>query len=162
MDFDPEITLEAQEQAQALRPGFLIRHLHQLHMALFAEECAEFAITSVQYSVLSVILERPGLEQWQIGEAAGIERIMLTKTLARLVAAGLLKRTPSRLDRRQNVMTLTPQGQTLLARMQAPVSRADARTLASLAPGAREVFMECLEKLADAGANFRRARPRLK
>ena len=30
------------------RPGFLVRRLHQIHLALFAEECAAFDLTPVQ------------------------------------------------------------------------------------------------------------------
>jgi len=31
----------------ASRPGFLIRRLHQIHLSLFAEECASFKVTPV-------------------------------------------------------------------------------------------------------------------
>ena len=34
------------------RPGFLIRRLHQIHIALFLEECAGVDITPVQYTLL--------------------------------------------------------------------------------------------------------------
>ena len=36
------------------RPGFLVRRLHQIHLALFAEECAGLDITPVQYSIMTV------------------------------------------------------------------------------------------------------------
>ena len=35
------------------RPGFLIRRLHQIHVALFQEACGEFEITPLQYSATS-------------------------------------------------------------------------------------------------------------
>jgi hypothetical protein len=38
----------------ARRPGFLIRRLHQMHLALFAEACGAFGATPVQYSILTV------------------------------------------------------------------------------------------------------------
>ena len=37
------------------RPGFLIRRLHQIHVALFMEECAAESITPVQYSILTAL-----------------------------------------------------------------------------------------------------------
>jgi hypothetical protein len=41
------------------RPGFLIRRLHQIHTALFADECAGESITPVQYSIL-IALDQMG------------------------------------------------------------------------------------------------------
>src|SRR5579872_284415 len=42
------------------RPGYLVRRLHQIHTALFAEECKAFAITPVQYGLLTALLHFPG------------------------------------------------------------------------------------------------------
>ena len=39
------------------RPGFLARRLHQIHVSLFAERCADFRITPLQYSLLSRLAE---------------------------------------------------------------------------------------------------------
>jgi MarR family transcriptional regulator, lower aerobic nicotinate degradation pathway regulator len=75
MDIETEPTAFARDLAQ--RPGLLIRRLHQIHLALFAEECAGFDITPVQYSVMSVIVLRPGLDQAQISEEAGVDRATL-------------------------------------------------------------------------------------
>ena len=41
-------------QDLARRPGFLIRRLHQIHLALFADACGEFGVTPVRYSILTV------------------------------------------------------------------------------------------------------------
>ena len=35
------------------RPGFLLPRLYRIHVALFAEECARFGVTPVQYSALT-------------------------------------------------------------------------------------------------------------
>ena len=45
------------------RPGFLVRRLHQIHAAMFAEECGAFNITPVQYGLMTILLEQPGLDQ---------------------------------------------------------------------------------------------------
>ena len=45
------------------RPGFLIRRLHQIHVALFMEECAPEGITPVQYSILSALDQMGTAEQ---------------------------------------------------------------------------------------------------
>jgi hypothetical protein len=40
------------------RPGFLVRRLHQIHLALFAEECKAFGVTPAQYSILTAAAAR--------------------------------------------------------------------------------------------------------
>ena len=45
------------------RPGFLIRRLHQIHVALFQEACGEFEITPLQYSLLSALAARETADQ---------------------------------------------------------------------------------------------------
>jgi DNA-binding MarR family transcriptional regulator len=160
MDSETEPAVFEHDLAQC--PGFLIRQLHQIHVALFAEECTGFDITPVQYSIMTMIAYQPGMDQAQISEEIGVDRALLANVVARLEAADLLERIVSRLDRRQKLLTLTPRGKTLLARMQEPVSRAQARTIEALAPENREIFMELLGTLVDAGNHFGRAKLRLK
>src|SRR5262249_18226655 len=45
------------------RPGYLLRRLHQIHYALFFEECAGFDITPVQYGLLTTLSLNPDLDQ---------------------------------------------------------------------------------------------------
>jgi hypothetical protein len=47
------------------RPGFLVRRLHQIHISLFMEACAEFRITPLQYSVLSILAASGTRLSWQ-------------------------------------------------------------------------------------------------
>jgi len=161
-DMDTETDPNFFERDLAQRPGFLIRRLHQIHLALFAEECAGFDVTPVQFSIMSVIALQPGLDQSQISEEIGVDRATLANVVARLEAGGLLKRITSRLDRRQKLLTLTPRGKSLLARMRDPVFRAHARTIGALEPRARDEFMVLLATLVDAGNDHGRAKLRLK
>ena len=44
-------------------PGFLIRRLHQIHVAIFLEECAAFNITPVQFSLLKALSAGTEMDQ---------------------------------------------------------------------------------------------------
>jgi DNA-binding MarR family transcriptional regulator len=154
--------LTAFERDLASRPGFLIRRLHQIHLALFAEECAGFDITPVQYSIMTVIAAEPGLDQSKLAEEVGVDRATLANVVARLEDAGMLRRIVSRLDKRQKLITLSARGKSMLAKMQEPVYRAHARTIEALPPETQAVFMELLVKLVDAGNDSGRAKLRLK
>jgi len=79
-------------------PGFLIRRLHQIHVALFAEECGLQNVTPVQYSILTVAAAQPGLDQAALGYEVGVDRATLANVLGRLEARGLLRRAQGRRD----------------------------------------------------------------
>ena len=148
----------------ASRPGFLIRRLHQIHLALFLEECAGFDVTPVQYSIMSAVLAHPHLEQARsyleqarLGEIVGVDRATVANVLARLEGRGLIRRIASPTDKRLKLIHLTAAGQTLLGHMDAPARRAHERTLEALAKPERDAFSHALTVLVEAGNAFSRA-----
>ncbi len=143
------------------RPGFLIRRLHQIHLALFAEECAPFGVTPVQFSIMTVAKAQPGLDQAALAQEVGVDRTTLANVLARLEGRGLVSRCGSPPDRRVKRVSLTRQGTTLLTRMAGAAERAHDRTIAALPPADREAFLESLRNLVSAGNEHGRAPMRL-
>ncbi len=143
------------------RPGFLIRRLHQIHLALFAEECAPFGITPVQFSIMTVAGAQPGLEQVALAHEVGVDRTTLTNVLTRLEKRGLITRTAVPTDKRVKRVSLTAEGQATLQRMAGAAERAHARTIAALAPAERAAFLTALRDLVSAGNEYGRAPMRL-
>jgi len=143
--------------ALAARPGFLIRRLHQIHLALFAEECAAFGITPVQYSIMTIAASTPGLDQAQLAQEAGIDRATLANVAARLEQKVLLRRRRSPSDKRVKLVFLSPRGATILEKMPGPAQRAHDRTIAALPPQDRRQFLSLLKKLVDAQNDYGRA-----
>jgi MarR family transcriptional regulator, lower aerobic nicotinate degradation pathway regulator len=145
----------------AARPGFLIRRLHQIHLALFAEECSAFNVTTVQYSIMTVAAARPGLDQMALAYEVGVDRATLANVVARLETRGLLRRTRGRTDRRLKNVTLTAAGRTLLGHMAEAAHRAHERTVEALPPDERAAFLHALRQLVDVGNEYGRAPFRL-
>ncbi len=143
------------------RPGFLIRRMHQIHLALFAEECAEFDITPVQYSILTVAGAQPGLDQAQLAYEVGVDRATLANVLARLEGKHLVKRKPSVSDKRVKLVSLTARGAGVLEQMLLPVQRAHDRTIAALPATEQAQFLKLLTRLVDAENAYGRAPLRL-
>ena len=143
------------------RPGFLIRRLHQIHVALFIEECAAFDVTPVQYSIMSAVQAHPGLDQARLGEVVGVDRATLANVVGRLERRGLVRRRASAADRRLRLVDMTEDGAALLARMDAPARRAHARTVEALAPADRRAFVQALAQLVQSGNAHGRAPLRL-
>jgi DNA-binding MarR family transcriptional regulator len=70
-----------------------------------------------QRDVLKMIGRRPGVTPAQIGERMGRDRAQITRLVSELEQMGLIERTRSTQDRRSVVLSLSPDGATLFARM---------------------------------------------
>jgi MarR family transcriptional regulator, lower aerobic nicotinate degradation pathway regulator len=143
--------------ALASRPGFLIRRLHQIHLALFAEECGAFGVTPVQFSLLSVLTDQPELDQAALATAVGVDRATTANVVARLEKRGLVRRRRGPEDRRVKQVELTAAGGRLLQRIDPHAKRAHERTLEALRPAERAQFIALLHDLVDAGNAYGRA-----
>jgi len=143
------------------RPGFLIRRMHQIHLALFAEECTAFDLTPVQFSIMTVAATQPDLDQVKLAQEVGVDRATMANVVARLETKGMVRRRHAAKDKRVRLVSLTPQGAALLDRMRPAAQRAHDRTIAALPPADRELFMALLTRLVDAQNDFGRAPLRL-
>lgn len=131
------------------RPGFLIRRLHQIHYALFYEECASFDITPVQYGLLTTLSITPDLDQNSLGRELGIDRTNVADVLNRLSKRGLLERRRSDKDKRMVLARLTPKGEKVTQEMYEAMQRAQIRLLEPLLPEERNAFITTLIRLID-------------
>lgn len=141
----------------ASRPGFLIRRLHQIHLSLFAEECADFNVTPVQFSILTAVVSQPGLEQTALAQEVGVDRATLANVVARLARRGLVRRGQGTTDRRLKHVTPTASCRRLLKQMEAPARRAHERTVEALPAAERRRFLKALTELVSAGNKHGRA-----
>src|SRR4051794_20278745 len=65
-------------------PGHLIRPAQQISSALFAEECGEFDLTSVQYAALVAIRENPDVDATRLSALIAFDRSTIGDVLERL------------------------------------------------------------------------------
>ena len=143
------------------RPGFLVRRLHQIHMAIFLNECAAEQVTPIQWGILTIVKSRPGVGQVELAEELGLDRSNVANVVDRLTRRGVLKQTVSKLDRRKRSISITPKGLKLLAQLEPKAERAQARLLDVLGPRERTQFMALLSRLVEQNNEFSRAPIRL-
>lgn len=129
------------------RPGFLARRMHQIHVSLFAERCAAFRITPVQYSLLSALHVLPDADQTTLASAVALDRTTTTGALKRLAARGLVDRTTSPTDRRAQVCRLTEEGEALYRAMEQAVRDAHALTVEALTPAEQDRLMALMRRV---------------
>lgn len=130
-------------------PGHLIRRVQQISSALFAEECGNFDLTSVQYAALVAIRANPQVDATRLSALIAFDHSTLGDVLERLEAKGWVLRSSSPSDKRVKLLRLSPEGARVLQRVEPAVRRVQERLLAPLAPSDRARIVRLLAQLAD-------------
>jgi DNA-binding MarR family transcriptional regulator len=136
-----------------MRPGFLVRRLHQIHVALFQDKCAAFEITPLQYSLLSALAVRGTADQTTLAADVALDRTTTTGALKRLQKRGFIQRAVQRDDRRARACRLTAAGAGLLKSMEAAARAAHRDTLASLSKADQKRFVAMMRLIVAANAS---------
>ncbi|WP_346233283.1 MarR family winged helix-turn-helix transcriptional regulator [Parafrigoribacterium mesophilum] len=97
--------------------GFLIRRAQQVHSSLWLRE-ASTEITSVQFGALNLLQLHPGIDQRTLGGYLQLDRSTIADVSRRLQRRGYIERDRDQVDRRRNILHLTPLGAAVLAEMQ--------------------------------------------
>jgi len=149
---------DARHWPLAERPGFLARRMHQIHVSLFAERCAAFRVTPLQYSLLSLLRDLEEADQTTLASAVALDRTTTTGALKRLAARGLVSRTTSSYDRRAQVCRLTEAGAALHGAMEPAARAAHALTVEALTASEQDTLARLLRRVI-AGHEHRRGQP---
>lgn len=129
------------------RPGYLVRRLHQVHLGIFAEECAGDDITPVQFAILTVLRKGEEMDQQTLSTSVGIDRTSGADVFRRLNRRGLVTLAPSKLDRRAKLVQITEAGAELAERLLPKVINSQDRLVAPLTTREQATFYSLLNKL---------------
>ena len=129
------------------RPGYLIRRLHQIHVALFQEKCAAFQITPLQYSLLTALAKRGIADQTTLAADVALDRTTTTGALKRLQSRRFVDRATSLRDRRSQACRLTRTGAALLRKMEKSARAAHLETVADLGKADQRRFIVMMQKI---------------
>ena len=128
--------------------GHLIRRLHQQSTQVFQArtQAAGVDMTSVQFAALDGVQQQPGIDQASLAAAISFDRATIGGVIDRLEAKGLVRRDVSPDDRRARQLTLTPEGERLLAAVRPVVEALQAEILAPLTPAEQRSFTALARK----------------
>jgi DNA-binding MarR family transcriptional regulator len=132
------------------RPGFLIRRLHQIHVALFQQKCAAFDITPLQYSLLTALARCGTADQTTLAAEVMLDRTTTTGALKRLQSRKLIERAVHSRDRRAQMCRLTRSGERLLRRIERSARAAHHETLQGLNKAEQRRFIAMMQKVVSA------------
>lgn len=128
--------------------GHLIRRLHQQSTQIFQSKMQEagFDMTSVQFAALDAIAEQPGIDQASLAATISFDRATIGGVIDRLESKGLVQRAVSESDRRARLLTLTKDGEKLLAASRPVVEGLQAEILGALTKAERAAFVKLANK----------------
>ena len=139
------------------QPGYWIRRLQQIAVALFLQETQGLDITPVQYGTLQAICNRPGMEQGAIAAQLGLDTSTLGTVLNRMEDRGWCTRRAAPHDKRVRLLHPTPQGHALLTSILPRMQTAQARILAPLSAHQQQQFMQLLVTVVEGNNAHSRA-----
>ncbi|NML14841.1 MarR family winged helix-turn-helix transcriptional regulator [Azohydromonas caseinilytica] len=136
------------------QPGHLIRRAQQIAVSVFYEEVGR-EVTPIQYSVLRMLQEKPGLDQVRLAQEVALDTSTAAEIAARLENKGWITREV--LPRRQRRLLLTAEGEAVLARTVPGVRRMQQALLSHLEADEQREFLRLLRKFVDLGNEYSRA-----
>lgn len=142
-------TETTQLNLQAL-PGHLVRRVHQLAVAMYAQEVRELRLTPIQYASLQALCNQPGIDQKTLGATIGIDSSTIVGVLDRLEARGLVVRIVAPNDRRSRLVEPTAAGREVLAQAVPRVLKSQERLLASLSADDAKDLVRIMTLLVEA------------
>ncbi|MDQ2089992.1 MarR family winged helix-turn-helix transcriptional regulator [Marimonas arenosa] len=126
--------------------GYLLRLASQRHAAIFQAYALE-GLTAQQFAALVRIGEQGEVSQNRLGRLAAMDVATIKGVADRLRQKGLTRNAPDPGDKRRMLISLTAEGEALLARMIERGRRISAETLAPLTREERAQFLTLLERL---------------
>ncbi|MER5297127.1 MarR family transcriptional regulator [Streptomyces pharetrae] len=101
------------------------------------------------FAVLVALAEAGAASQAELSRRTGIYRSDMVAVLNELADTGCIRRDPDPVDRRRNVITLTPAGRRRLERLDTLITDAQRELLAPLAPREQEQLTRLLTVLTE-------------
>jgi DNA-binding MarR family transcriptional regulator len=137
-------------------PGHLIRRSKQKSTATFMDAFAQFDVTPIQYAVLHILQISPALDRAELCELVGLDNSTIGGVIARLKNRRLLQQYAKG---RRHLITSTPAGRALLARMSKIMPEVQATILHPLTARERQQLIRLLSKLVGVNRSYWRHPP---
>ncbi len=138
------------EPTRPARIGFLLTQLGALAADLFAAKTRELGITPAEAGVLRIVGRQAGINQRELAERLGLAPSRMVALIDSLQAGGLVVRSRSATDRRNQELQLTEQGRGLLANLRTVAEAQEAQIAEGLDPADRVHLYELLLRLSTA------------
>lgn len=127
------------------RLSVLSNRISQSIARLYAER---FGISITEWRVIAVLGRYSGLSANQVAERTAMDKVAVSRTLARLVERGLIVRSTDDDDRRRSVLSLSASGKKIHAQIAPLALEMEHKLLAGLSREEKQMLDTLLDKLA--------------
>jgi MarR family transcriptional regulator, temperature-dependent positive regulator of motility len=126
-------------------PGHLIRRAQQIAVSMFHSTMGH-GVTPVQYCVLRVLQEHPGIDQVTLARFCALDTSTAADLAVRLEERGLVRRMMPMKSKRFRLLHLTPVGTALLKKLVPRSEILAQRILKALNKEEQKVFLHLLKQ----------------
>ena len=123
---------------------------NRVSRAIAARYAKTFDLTIPEWRIIAVLGRRPGLTAKEIAEATEMDKVAVSRAVARLVAARRVAAAADRSDARRQLLSLTREGESVHARIAPIALAAEEKLLASLSGRERAELDALMDRLLDA------------
>jgi DNA-binding MarR family transcriptional regulator len=127
--------------------GLYLHVAYHTVMATFGTVVGRGHVTPAIIGAVTLVAERPGISQAELARLIGLERATVGATVARAIAAGLIRRDVAHHDASRYVLSLTPGGQKMLVALRHRIATHEAHVAGHLTPAERRQLRRLLHKL---------------
>ena len=126
--------------------GYLLRRAHQRASAIFQEIITE-GLTPPQFAALVKIRDFGTVSQNRLGRSVAMDPATSQGVTQRLLAKDLIKRKDDPDDRRRTLLSLTPEGESVVERLIPRGKQVTEETLDPLTPEEQGKFLALLARI---------------
>jgi DNA-binding MarR family transcriptional regulator len=126
----------------------LILKVGQVVFRLMEDRLSELGLRIRHYSLLATLAELGPMSQGQLGAYLRIDGATMVATIDDLEGVGLVERRRAQRDRRQSVVSITADGETMLGRVEELMRSLDDEYLQDVTSNQRSQLHRLMEKLA--------------
>ncbi|OQW61147.1 MAG: hypothetical protein A4S17_01975 [Proteobacteria bacterium HN_bin10] len=120
---------------------------NRVSRAIAARYAKTFDLTIPEWRVIAVLGRRPGLTAKEIAEATEMDKVAVSRAVARLIAARRVQARADATDARRQFLSLTREGESVHARIAPIALDSERRLLAALDPRERAALDGLLNRL---------------
>ena len=123
---------------------------NRVSRAIAARYAKAFDLTIPEWRIIAVLGRRPGLTAKEVAEATEMDKVAVSRAVAKLVASKRVAARADAHDARRQILSLTSEGQSVHARIAPIALENEQRLLAALDARERAQLDALLDRLLDA------------